>query len=50
MNAVTKPQPRDRGFSVYDRGGRVRVHSLKGSGTGTVLVFKGSEKPRKIHI
>lgn len=45
-NLTAGPQ----GFTLSDRGGRVRIHSLKDSGRGTVLVFKGNKKPKAIHI
>lgn len=38
-----------RGFTLNDRGGKVLVRS-HGSGTGTVLVFKGKARPKLVHV
>lgn len=37
------------GFAVNDRGGRVLVRS-KGTGAGTVLVFRGNDRPKLVHV
>lgn len=42
---VSKPH----GFTMRDRGGNVRIRST-GRGTGTVLVFKGTGRPKRVHV
>lgn len=46
MSTATKVRP--HGFTVSDRGGRVKVRTA--SGRGTVLVFKGTDRPKRVHV
>lgn len=46
--ATIKSRP--HGFTVADRGGRVKVHTASANGRGTVLVFKGTARPKRVHL
>jgi len=49
MSTAVLDKATHKGFTTHDRGGRVRVRST-GRGTGTVLVFKGKARPKRVHI